>query len=89
MKFRRKARKIYKCDTCEGNIEKGEIYEDTRLRLPKFDEGGIDQIGIEYVLFKMCKSCIDKTEQEQKERGEFMESDEYKRGEAMWEHRYP
>lgn len=42
-----KARKVYTCIVCEGNIQKGEKYIHLKDRCPKYDDNDI-QIGIEY-----------------------------------------
>jgi len=32
-----KARKIHKCDYCSENIQKGEIHEHIKMKVPKYD----------------------------------------------------
>ena len=88
MTQKRTARKNYKCDTCEREINKGETYVKTKLKLPVYDDSDY-QTGIEYLSFNHCLLCEEKTEKEKKEWEEFTQTDESKYSESAWEHRYP
>ncbi len=52
-----KARKVYKCEICEGNIQKGEKHVHTKLKTPRYDDND-NQIGIEFTEFRWHnKNC--------------------------------
>ena len=54
----RKARKIYTCVYCNGNIQKGEKYIHTQLRFAKTDNDD-NQIGIEFQNYRTHnKNCF-------------------------------
>jgi len=89
MKIEVKARKKHGCDTCSLAINIGDIYELTQLRLPRYAEDGETQIGVCYLKFKSCPSCVDQAKKEAAEWEAFTKTKEYKYQESMWEHRYP
>ena len=63
----RKANKPHKCDTCEGDINKGEKYDYFSKKIPKYYDTTDKQIGIEYFSAKMCSKCYVEFQLEQDE----------------------
>lgn len=56
----RKAKREYYCMTCSGVIRKGNLYKHTQLRIPNFNDDGV-QIGIKYISYRECnKDCFQK-----------------------------
>ena len=52
-----KARKTHQCDECkEMAIKKGDLYIFISWRAPRYDKDD-NQIGIEYLQFKLCMKC--------------------------------
>ena len=49
-----KARKIHKCDCCNGNIQKGEKYRLRKERYPRYDDDE-NQIGVQFIQFREHK----------------------------------
>lgn len=46
-----KARKIYTCEMCLGNIQKGEKHKHVKTRLPDYDNED-NQIGVTYYKYR-------------------------------------
>ena len=52
-----RARKIHKCAMCCGNIQKGEIHERIKMKIPKYNINDA-QIGIEYYEYRQhTRNC--------------------------------
>ena len=83
-----KARKQHECCSCDKPILIGQQYELVKCKCPRFDDDD-KQVGIEFMSFKTCSTCVSEQEKESEELAIFIQSKEYKDSVAWEEHRYP
>lgn len=84
-----KAKKQHLCNSCETLIKAGDIYELTKLKVPKYAQDAETQIGIEFLTFKSCISCCEKIEKEKAAWLNLIQTDEYQYQQSTFEHKYP
>jgi hypothetical protein len=89
MQKKLKSKKEYLCDSCASNIKKGDIYELTKLKLPRYALDSEIQIGLEYATFRSCISCVERVEKAKLEWIELEKTDEYQYQQSILEHKYP
>ena len=52
------ARKDWLCNYCGGDINRGEKYFLEKFKTAKYDKKNDNQIGIEYMQYKICRGCL-------------------------------